>query len=293
MSAATKSAPRSPFRRAASRFARSRGARVGGAALLLLAAAGAALPLVAPEAAVAQDLARGAVPPSATHPFGTDLLGRDGLARVLDGARLSLAIGAVATLLSVAIGVPFGAAAGWLGGRVDALLMGFVDVFYGLPSVLFVLLLLAWFGRDPATSLLLLFVGLGATSWLTTARLVRAQILSLRERDFVAAARLAGASSLAIVVRHLIPLTAGPVLAYATLTVPRVMIEEAFLSFLGLGVAAPRASWGTLLGQGMASFREHPWLVLFPGLALAGTLVALYAVGDALRDAFDPREAPR
>jgi oligopeptide transport system permease protein len=171
--------------------------------------------------------------------------------------------------------------------------MRLVDVLYSLPSVLFVLVLVAWFGRDPRWNLTLLFVGLGAVSWLTTARIVRGQVLSLKERDFVAAARLAGASDAGIVFRHLVPQTVGPVLAYATLTVPRVMVEEAFLSFLGLGVAAPRASWGTLLFEGMQSFLEHPWLVAFPGAALAGTLVLLYTAGDALRDAFDPRETPR
>jgi len=287
------SAPQSPFRRGLRRFVRRRSAAVACTMLALLAASALFGPIVLGDAVARQDLALGAAPPSWSHPFGTDLLGRDAFARVLDGARLSLGVSAAATLLSLLIGVPYGALAGYLGGRIDAAMMRLVDVLYGLPSVLFVLLLMAWFGRDPALGLPLLFVGLGAFSWLTTARLVRGLVLSLRERDFVASAQISGAGPWAIVLGHLIPQTTGPVLALATLTMPRVLVEEAFLSFLGLGVGAPRASWGTLIGYGMESFREHPWLVLFPGLVLAATLAALYSAGDALRDAFDPREIAR
>lgn len=197
-------------------------------------------------------------------------------------------VGAVATAVSVLIGVPYGAIAGFRGGVTDQVMMRIVDILYGLPSVLFVLLLLAWFGRDPGLGMILLFAGLGAISWLTTARMVRAQILSLREREFVAAARLAGTSGSGILFHHLVPHTTGTVLAFATLTIPRVMVEEAFLSFLGLGVGAPRASWGTLLSDGMQSFREHPWLVGFPGVFLAVTLAAFYCIGDALHAALDP-----
>lgn len=261
------------------------------AGLAFLGAAAVVGPWLAVSNAAAIALEVGATPPSSTHWFGTDTLGRDLFLRVLDGARISLAVALLATAVSIAIGVPYGAVAGYAGPRTDGALMGLVDLLYGLPSVLFVLLLLAWFGREPGSGLTLLFVGLGAVSWLTTARIVRGQVLSAKKREFVAAARLAGASGPAIVFRHLVPQTTGPVLAFATLTVPRVMVEEAFLSFLGLGVAAPRASWGTLLYEGMQSFREHPWLVAFPAAALALTLVLLYAVGDALRDAFDPREA--
>lgn len=282
----------SPFRRALRRFAARRAALAALGLLALLASAAIALPLLSARGGAATDLALGAVAPSSSHPLGTDTLGRDGWLRLFEGARISLGVALLSTVVSLGIGVPYGALAGYVGGRAGAAMMRLVDVLYGLPSILFVLLLLSWFGRDPALALPLLFVGLGSISWLTTARIVRAEVLSLREREFVAAARLAGAPALAIVFRHLVPQTTGPVLAYATLTVPRVMVEEAFLSFLGLGVAAPRASWGTLLYEGMQSFEAHPWLVLAPAAALALSLTCLYAVGDALRDAFDPRALP-
>jgi oligopeptide transport system permease protein len=283
----------SPLRRAAAALARRRGALAAVVGLGILGIAAAAAPALAARGPAAIDLALGATPPSLEHWFGTDALGRDLFLRVLDGARVSLGVALIATFVSLGIGVPYGAVAGSAGGRVDALLMRGVDVLYGMPSILFVLLLLSWFGGNPAWTLPLLFVGLGAISWLTTSRIVRAQVLSLRSREFIDAARLAGASEASVIFRHLVPQTTGPVLAYATLTIPRVMIEEAFLSFLGLGVSAPRSSWGTLLYDGMQSFRETPWLVLFPGLALAATLVAFYAIGDALRDALDPKETRR
>jgi oligopeptide transport system permease protein len=257
--------------------------------LFALVAASVAASWLGGDAAQRQDLVLGAVPPGWSHPFGTDTLGRDGFLRWLAGARVSLSVAAIATILSIAIGVPYGAIAGFAGGRLDAAMMRGVDVLYGLPSILFVLLLAAWSGRDPQWNMPLLYVGLGSISWLTTARIVRAQILSLREREFVAAARLAGTPPASILFRHLVPHTSGAVLACATLTIPRVMIEEAFLSFLGLGVAAPRASWGTLLADGMQSMREHPWLIAFPALAMTCTLLAFYVLGDALSDALDPR----
>ncbi|MFN0207705.1 MAG: ABC transporter permease [Planctomycetota bacterium] len=262
-----------------------------GIVILIIAACAAGI--FASNSLHAPNLQIGATSPSWPHVFGTDALGRDLFLRILDGARISLLVAFVATAVSLVIGVPYGAISGYAGGKVDSAMMRCVDILYGLPSILFVLLLLAWFGRDPNWSMPLLFIGLGSISWLTTARIVRAQILSLREREFVDAARLAGAPALTILFRHLIPHTAGPVVAYATLTIPRVMIEEAFLSFLGLGVAAPRASWGTLLSDGMQSMREYPWLVFFPAGALALTLVAFYSFGDALRTALDPRESRR
>ncbi|MBI3819676.1 MAG: ABC transporter permease [Planctomycetes bacterium] len=274
------------------RFVEHRAARAWILCIMILTAASFAAPIFT-NAESAQNLALGATPPSWAHLLGTDALGRDLAIRMLDGARISLLIGAGATLLSVLIGVPYGAAAGYFGGRADGLLMAAVDILYGLPSILFVLLLLAWFGREPGQSMLFLFIGLGAISWLTTARIVRARCLAIRELDFVTSARLSGVSHARIILKHLIPQTSGAVIAYATLTMPRVMMEEAFLSFLGLGVAPPRASWGTLLNDGMQSFREYPWLVLAPGIALAVTLAAFYNIGDALRDAFDPRERPR
>lgn len=289
MSIATTAASRSPFARAAGRFVKYKTTRLSIALLTFIVLVSFIVPVLFEGAANAQNLTLGAAPPSWSHPLGTDSLGRDHLLRILDGARVSLAVGAMATIISVLIGVPYGAVCGYFGGRADRWMMRLVDTLYGLPSILFVLLLLAWFGRDPNLSFIFLFAGLGAISWLTTARIVRAQILSLRERDFVTAARLCGASHARVIFLHLIPQTAGPVIAFATLTMPRVMVEEAFLSFLGLGVAPPRASWGTLLNDGMQFFREAPWLIIFPGLALAFTLAIFYSIGDALRDAFDPK----
>lgn len=279
----------SPFQRAIRRFFRRAATRAWCLFFVIIIFIIILFPWIAPGAASAQNLQLGAAPPSWAHPFGTDALGRDLLFRILDGARVSLSVGALATFISVLIGVPWGAISGYAGGRVDSFMMRMVDVLYSLPSILFVLLLLAWFGRDPDSGILFLFIGLGSISWLTTARIVRAQILSLREREFVTSARLSGSSHARILYEHLAPHTAGPVIAYSTLTMPRVMMEEAFLSFLGLGVAPPRASWGTLLNDGMQSFRDHPWLVVFPGIALAITLAGFYSIGDALRDAFDPR----
>jgi len=233
-----------------------------------------------------QDLARGASSPSLAHVFGTDELGRDLLARVLHGGRISLMVGLVGTLVSLLIGVVWGAVAGYVGGRTDDLMMRVVDVLYALPYIFLVILLLVFFSR----TLVMLFVALGLVQWLTMARIVRGQVLSLKQQTFVEAARALGATDAAIIFRHIVPNTLGPVIVYTTLTVPAVILQEAFLSFLGLGVQPPNASWGTLVSDGARLLALFPWLVVFPGLAMSLTLLAFNFLGDGLRDLLDPRE---
>jgi len=251
-------------------------------AIVLFCAVG---PWLVPYSFDEQDLEYGARGPSAAHWFGTDLHGRDLLVRTMHGGRISLAVGLAATLVSLTIGVSYGAIAGYFGGRIDAILMRLVDVLYTLPFMFVVILFLVLFGR----SIVLLFVALGAVSWLTMARIVRGQVLSLKQSEFVDAARAAGVSDLAIVFRHLVPNALGPIIVYATLTVPRVMLEEAFLSYLGLGVQPPMASWGLLVSDGANNMVLHPHLLIFPGLLLTLTLFSLNFLGDGLRDALDPR----
>ncbi|MCB9544902.1 MAG: ABC transporter permease subunit [Myxococcales bacterium] len=224
------------------------------------------------------------------HVFGTDELGRDMLTRVIQGGRVSLMVGFIATFVSFVIGVFWGATAGFLGGRVDNLMMRFVDVMYGLPFMFLVILLMVIFQEMPAESkLYLLFFALGAVQWLTMSRIVRGQVISLKSREFIEAAHCIGVSKRTIILRHLIPNALGPIIVYSTLTVPAVMLEEAFLSFLGLGVQAPYASWGSLAAEGAKAYKEYPWLIIFPGSALAITLLALNFLGDGLRDALDPQ----
>jgi len=242
-------------------------------------------PWFVPHTFDGQNLEYGAKGPSASHWFGTDLHGRDLLVRTMYGGRISLAVGLAATLVSLTIGVSYGAIAGYFGGRVDAIMMRLVDVLYTLPFMFVVILFLVLFGR----SLVLLFLALGAVSWLTMARIVRGQVLSLKQSEFVDAARASGVGHLAIVFRHLVPNALGPIIVYTTLTIPRVMLEEAFLSYLGLGVQPPMASWGLLVSDGANAMTLFPHMLLFPGLLLTVTLFALNFLGDGLRDALDPR----
>ncbi|WP_428311198.1 ABC transporter permease [Hydrocarboniphaga sp.] len=224
-------------------------------------------------------------PPSAQHWFGTDSLGRDLYVRTLVGGRISLAVGVVGTLVSLLIGVAYGAVAGYVGGRIDSLMMRAVDILYALPFLFLVILLMLLFGRH----LLLVFIAIGAINWLDMARIVRGETLALKQRDFVAAAIVSGNDSRQIITRHIVPNLLGVVVVYATLTVPQVILMEAFLSFLGLGVQAPATSWGALVSEGARDMEVAPAALIFPATFLAATLLALNLLGDALRDALDPR----
>jgi oligopeptide transport system permease protein len=227
-----------------------------------------------------------APPLSRGHLLGADPLGRDLLARLLIGLRVSLAVGVVATAVSLVIGVLYGSVSGYLGGRVDELMMRIVEILYSLPFIFFVILLMVAFGRN----FILLFVAIGAVEWLTMARIVRGQTLSLKQRDFVEAARAAGLAGRAIIIRHIVPNLLGPVVVYVTLTIPGVILAESFLSFLGMGVQEPLTSLGTLISQGATQMDLAPWLLLFPALTMIITLLAFNFIGDGLRDAFDPKD---
>jgi len=220
------------------------------------------------------------------HYFGVDASGRDVFVRTLKGAQVSLAVGLVATLVSLGIGVTYGAVAGFVGGRVDEVMMRFVDILYSMPYIFFVIILMVVFGRN----IYLIFIAIGAVEWLTMARIVRGQTLSVRQKDFIEAARAAGVSGGAIIVRHIVPNVVGPVIVYVTLTIPAIILAESFLSFLGLGVQEPNTSWGRLISEGAQEMETSPWLLVFPALFMATTLFALNFIGDGLRDALDPKD---
>jgi oligopeptide transport system permease protein len=255
--------------------------------LILIALAAFIGPLFLAQSYETQNLQLGAVPPGARHWLGTDTLGRDLFVRILYGGRVSMSVGFCATAVALVIGVLYGAISGFLGGKIDLLMMRVVDIIFALPFTVFVILLMVFFGRK----FVLLFVAIGAVQWLTMARIVRGQVLSLRHQDFIEAAKALGLSKPRIIFRHMIPNTLGPIIVYATLTVPAVMLLEAFLSFLGLGVQPPMSSWGVLIKEGAEVMEEFPWLLIYPGLILALTLFSLNFLGDGLRDALDPRAA--
>jgi len=245
-------------------------------------------PLLAPYDYAYQDLNLGPSGPSPEHLLGTDTLGRDLLTRMMYGSRISLMVGFLATMVALIIGVLWGTIAGFLGGRTDTIMMRIVDVLYGIPFIILIILLMVIFGRN----LVLLFMAIGAVEWLTMSRIVRSQVMNLSKQEFVLAAEAMGVKKLGIISNHLIPNAIGPVIVYATLTVPQIMLLEAFLSFLGLGVQAPMSSWGILIRDGAVSMEEYWWLLVFPSLIFSLTLFSLNFIGDGLRDALDPRTGP-
>jgi oligopeptide transport system permease protein len=267
------------------RLRKNKLALLGGAVLLFMIVIALLTPWIAPYSYEAQNLDLGASSPSAAHWLGTDIFGRDLLTQVMYGGRISLAVGFIATAVALLIGVTWGAIAGYVGGRVDAIMMRLVDILYALPFMIFIVLLMVVFGRN----ILLLFLAIGAVEWLTMARIMRSQVQSLRQQEFVEAAVSVGLSPATIIRKHIVPNALGPIIVYTTLTIPSVMLLEAFLSFLGLGIQPPATSWGLLISYGAETMEEYPWLLIFPGCALTLTLFSLNFLGDGLRDALDVR----
>jgi oligopeptide transport system permease protein len=267
------------------RLRKNKLALFGGGVLLFMLVVALLTPWIAPYSYEAQNLDLGASPPSSQHWLGTDIFGRDVLTQIMYGGRISLAVGFIATAVALLIGVTWGAIAGYAGGRLDAVMMRLVDILYALPFMIFIVLLMVVFGRN----ILLLFLAIGAVEWLTMARIMRSQVQSLRQQEFVEAAVSVGLSPAAIIRKHIVPNALGPIIVYTTLTIPSVMLLEAFLSFLGLGIQPPATSWGLLISYGAETMEEYPWLLIFPGCALTLTLFSLNFLGDGLRDALDVR----
>jgi oligopeptide transport system permease protein len=279
---------RSLWQDARRRLFRNRAAVVSMILLAIIALMAIFAPLLSPHALDEIYWERIGAPPDFAnqHWFGTDGNGRDLFIRTLYGGRVSLMVGILATLVSLIIGVTYGAIAGYLGGGVDNVMMRFVDIMYSLPFMFFVIILRVVFGRN----IVLLFVALGAVEWLTMARIVRGQTLSIKGREFIEAARAAGVRNRTIIRRHIIPNVLGPVIVYMTLTIPQVILIESFLSFLGLGVQEPLTSWGVLISEGAQQMESAPWMLIFPATFLAVTLFCFNFIGDGLRDALDPRD---
>ncbi len=276
---------RSLWEDAFARLKKNKLAILGLVLLVILAVLALFAPWIAPYSYEEQDLLLGAQPPSTEHLMGTDVFGRDQFTRILYGSRVSLMVGLVATSVALLIGVLWGTVAGFIGGKCDSLMMRIVDVLYALPFTIFIILLTVVFGR----SMFLLFIAIGAVEWLTMARIVRGQVLSLKQQEFVEAAVAMGLTRWQIIHRHLIPNILGPIIVYTTLTIPSVILLESFLSFLGLGIQPPQSSWGSLISYGVETMEEYPWLLIYPGLFLSVTLFSLNFLGDGLRDALDPR----
>ena len=279
-------------RRLLSRLLRDSRTRIAIVVLLIVALSAVFAPLLAPYDPTAQlDIVRlPSQPPSLAHPLGTDPYSRDVLSRLLYGGRISLAVGLGAVLLAMSFGIAIGAVAGFIGGAVDAVLMRFVDAALSIPRLLVLILVASLWGSLGLVPLTLLMAG---TGWFAVSRLVRAETLVLREREFIVAARALGASPFRILVRHVLPNVAAPALVAATLGIANVILLEAGLSYLGIGVRPPTASWGAIIHDGAEQVSDLWWLTLFPGLAILVTVFACNALGDALRDAFDPRQLPR
>jgi oligopeptide transport system permease protein len=255
-------------------------------ALFVIAIVG---PMVSPYSYEDQNLENTFQSPTLQHPFGTDQLGRDQLTRVMYGSRISLAVGIVCAALNFLIGVTYGGIAAYFGGRVDDIMMRIVDILYGIPTLIIVILLTVLFKDKGVSPLVNVFIAIGLTYWLPMARIVRGEILSLKEREFALAAKTIGAPNNRILFRHLIPNAMGPIIVTVTLEIPSAIFTEAFLSYIGLGVSAPVASWGVLASDGTEAIRSFPYLVLFPALAISLTMFAFNFLGDGLRDALDPR----
>jgi len=271
------------------RLRQNRLAMIGLMILVIMILIAALTPWIAPYSYEVQDLNLGATSPSGKHWLGTDIFGRDMLTRIMYGSRVSLAVGFLATTVSLIIGVAWGTISGFSGGRVDSIMMRIVDILYALPFIIFVILLMIVFGRN----LFLLFMAIGAVEWLTMARIIRGQVLSIREKEYIDSAIMTGISKWRIITRHVIPNTIGPIIVYTTLTIPSVILLESFLSFLGLGIQPPMCSWGLLISYGVETMEEYPWLLIFPGVVLSLTLFSLNFLGDGLRDALDPKSTRR
>jgi oligopeptide transport system permease protein len=269
------------------RLRKNKLAVLGGLLVIVISLACFIGPSLSPYGYEEQNLELGPVGPCLQHPLGTDTHGRDLLVRMLVGGRISILVGLSATIVALSIGVAYGAIAGYRGGKLDALMMRIVDIMYSLPFPIFVILLMVFFGRN----IILLFAAIGAVEWLTMARIVRAQVMAAKKMEYVEAARSLGFSNRRIIFRHILPNILGPIIVYTTLTIPAVMMLEAFLSFLGLGVQPPMSSWGDLIKRGSETMEEYPWLLEFPSALFALTLFSLNFLGDGLRDALDVRSS--
>lgn len=275
----------SPSQKAFRRLCKNRMAVFAACTLIIISVACVVGPWLSPYSYKEQNLLLGATPPSAEHWFGTDMHGRDLLTRILHGGRVSLMVGLVATGVSLIIGVVYGAVAGYGSSRRDKVMMRFVDILYALPFTLFVIMLVSLYGR----SLWLIFAVIGMVEWLTMARIVRGQVLTLKHQAYIEASQALGRCDWGILRHHLLPNVLGPVIVYATLTVPSVILLESFISFLGLGVQPPQTSWGDLINQGANAMLDHPWQLIFPSIFFGLTLFCLNFMGDGLRDALDPK----
>jgi len=278
---------RSLWQDAASRLLKNKFAIIGLCVLLVMMVAALFADLISNYSYEEQNLDLGASPPSSDHWLGTDTLGRDLFTRILYGGRVSLMVGFLATAVALTIGVIWGLVSGYMGGLVDNIMMRTVDILYAIPFTIFIILLMVVFGRN----IYLLFLAIGAVEWLTMARVVRGQVLSIRNQEYIDAAITMGLNKRQIIFRHILPNILGPIIVYTTLTIPNVILLESFLSFLGLGVQPPQSSWGVLIANGVVTMEEYPWLLTYPALVLSLTLFSLNFLGDGLRDALDPKIA--